>query len=164
LHNVFCFQARPSTSKSQPARKPSVGDLIRLDKTPPEEEDGDEVIFDPLEEAERKKKLVPQPPSTSTLPQLAASVAGQRHPPVKRTSVKDFVNQINNGNNSNPFRPNSSDDLLKSYGLDFAKMSVAGHHQERREDDPFQSLDPLAKPSAPPRAKKTSQQGWTTFE
>ncbi len=72
----------------------------------------------------------------------------------------------------------SSDDLLRSYGLDFSKLSTAGAGVGAGAGagavgDPFADLDPLrqrktspsteaAFPSAPPRAKR--QQNWTTFE
>lgn len=73
----------------------------------------------------------------------------------------------------------SSDDLLKSYGLDFSKLSTGGSgggSNGPSAADPFADLDPLGKsrpaagagedlivPEVPTRAKR-HQQNWTTFE
>ncbi len=140
--------------------------------------------------------MLPQPPSTSTLPQLAAGGGGGGG------KVREIVGSINGGSGAaNPFSvarqqnraafTKSSDDLLKSYGLDFSKLSTASDSsggaaaaanslQNVGEDDLFADLDPLAKkksfasaaesaePTAPPRARRQQQQQqqqkWTTFE
>jgi hypothetical protein len=66
----------------------------------------------------------------------------------------------------------SSDDLLKDYGIDFGKLSTNSAMPKPQnalsmignDDDPFADLDPLKStkevPVAPPRAKKN----WTTFD
>ncbi len=131
--------------------------------------------------------MLPQPPSTSTLPQLAAGGGGGG-------KVREIVGSINGGSGAaNPFSvarqqnraafTKSSDDLLKSYGLDFSKLSTASDSsgggaaaaaanslQNVGEDDLFADLDPLAKkkssasaaesaePTAPPRARRQQQQ------
>ena len=150
------------------------------------------------------RPLFPQPPSTSALPQLAQLTPPSSSSGVRVRDVVSSINNgggatnpFSPGNSLSAVgseeveatrrRPHirtqqrsaaaftkSSDDLLKSYGLDFSKLSTAAAAMGSASD-PFADLDPLASPrkesadsssnipSAPPRTKR-QQQNWTTFE
>lgn len=128
-------------------------DLIALGGTEPDETD--EIIFDPLFS---KGQSLPRPPNTSST-----------HRPLQRTSVQP--------------PSNSSEDLLREYGLDFATLSmnqnrsnqVVNNFPNPPSNIPmniFDDLDPLAPtqnppsipPVAPPRTRRQVSNNWTTFD
>ncbi|XP_059092755.1 DENN domain-containing protein 1A-like isoform X3 [Tigriopus californicus] len=132
------------------ARKPSAGDLIKLDSKSFEEEQD---IFDPLfqptpsgNHQPSPQLPMPKPPSASTLPQITKFFEQQahqppNHKPLQRSSGPNhnpFHNQNGNpaGHTASTLRPQgvmphralftkSSDDLLQEYGIDFNTLSVA---------------------------------------
>lgn len=129
-----------------------------------------------------ERRTLPQPPSTSTLPQLAQLYASPvSHKPLQRSS--NPFNPFTTQGLPNHSLTKSSDDLLRDYGIDFTKLSTKAVDgsglltpqpntlsmigQNETDDDVFADLDPLSnratrqQPVAPPRAKR---QDWTTFE
>eukprot|EP00095_Tigriopus_kingsejongensis_P000559 maker-scaffold776_size99073-snap-gene-0.15 protein:Tk00559 transcript:maker-scaffold776_size99073-snap-gene-0.15-mRNA-1 annotation:"denn domain-containing protein 1a" len=168
-HPMVARQLALTTHEASEAgpRKPSLGDLIKLDSKSPEEE----VVFDPLLlqiDAKARHALspnfpMPKPPSTSTLPQMAKLFQDQHHKPLERANNNPFFNGNPIPSESiarRPAMPNrtaltkSSDDLLQEYGIDFNKLSLASanSHALRSQNsnptrdpgvDPFADLDPL---------------------
>ncbi|XP_059092753.1 uncharacterized protein LOC131888009 isoform X1 [Tigriopus californicus] len=142
--------ARQHALGPEKARKPSAGDLIKLDSKSFEEEQD---IFDPLfqptpsgNHQPSPQLPMPKPPSASTLPQITKFFEQQahqppNHKPLQRSSGPNhnpFHNQNGNpaGHTASTLRPQgvmphralftkSSDDLLQEYGIDFNTLSVA---------------------------------------
>ncbi len=154
---------------------------------------------------------IPRPPSTSSThrPLQRTSLTSPVPPPVTMQnpfkdpsstggfqSVTPSPRRIyagqNNAGGSRMNAGNSSEDLLKEYGLDFSKLTMAqttafqsatspkidllaeldplkttanNHHQGQMPMPPPAPFNSMAPPVAPPRSKRsTASANWTTFD